>query len=149
MCESSNRMKKFLPFALLTLALALAGCAWTDRHLPWHHDNSAPKTVGSPQPVNNPYPAPVSANPHPAQTPTIVAPDASLVAKVLTVNNVGRFVVLNFPVGRMPRLDQHLFLYRAGLKTAEVKVVGPQQDTSIVADIISGDAQAGDTVRDQ
>ena len=42
-----------------------------------------------------------------------------------------------------------MFLYRSGLKSAEVKIVGPQQDTSIVADIISGDARAGDTVRDQ
>jgi len=57
--------------------------------------------------------------------------------------------VLNFPEGRVPKLEQHLFLYRGGLKTAEVKVVGPQQETSIVADIISGEAQPGDTVRDQ
>jgi hypothetical protein len=68
---------------------------------------------------------------------------------VLTVNNVGRFVVLNFPEGKLPKLDQHLFLYRAGLKVAEVKIVGPQQETSIVADILSGEAQTGDTVRDQ
>lgn len=135
-------MKKLLPVSLLTLAMALSGCAWTGRQMPWHHSTS----TSNPQPASAPQPAPVSAKPH---SPTIVAPDQSLVAKVLTVNTVGRFVVLNFPVGRLPKLDQHLFLYRAGLKTAEVKVVGPQQDTSIVADIISGDAQAGDTVRDQ
>ena len=95
--------------------------------------------------------APVVNRPTPVtpQTPTIVTPDDSLSANVLSVNMIGRFVVLNFPDGRMPKLDQHMFLYRAGLKMAEVKIVGPQQDTSIVADIISGDAQAGDTVRDQ
>jgi hypothetical protein len=49
----------------------------------------------------------------------------------------------------MPKLQQHLFLYRDGLKVAEVKAVGPQQETSIVADIVNGDAQLGDTVRDQ
>jgi hypothetical protein len=49
----------------------------------------------------------------------------------------------------MPRLDQHLFLYRNGLKTAEVKIVGPIYDANIVADILSGEAQAGDTVSDQ
>jgi hypothetical protein len=49
----------------------------------------------------------------------------------------------------MPKLQQTLFLYRAGLKTAEVKVTGPQSESNIVADLVSGEAQAGDTVRDQ
>jgi hypothetical protein len=35
------------------------------------------------------------------------------------------------------------------LKVAEVKITGPQQETSILADIVSGDADLGDTVRDQ
>ena len=100
--------------------------------MPWHHDSTTSK------------PAPAAP-----RRQTIVTPDNSLVAKVLSVNAVGRFVVLNFPEGRVPKLEQHLFLYRGGLKTAEVKVVGPQQETSIVADIISGEAQPGDTVRDQ
>jgi hypothetical protein len=49
----------------------------------------------------------------------------------------------------MPKLEQPLFLYRGGLKVAEVKAVGPQQETSIVADIVSGEPQVGDTARDQ
>jgi hypothetical protein len=49
----------------------------------------------------------------------------------------------------MPKMDQTLFIYRAGLKTAEVRITGPQQDSNIVADLVSGDAQVGDTVRDQ
>ena len=104
--------------------------------MPWHHETTTSKAA----PAKTRKPAP---------TRTIVTPDESLEAKVLTVNTVGRFVVLNFPTGRLPKLDQHMFLYRGGLKTAEVKIVGPQQDTSIVADIISGDAQAGDMVRDE
>jgi len=56
---------------------------------------------------------------------------------------------LNFPSGRMPRLDQHLFLYRGGLREAEVKVVGPQYDYNIVADLLSGEPQVGDLVRDE
>jgi hypothetical protein len=35
------------------------------------------------------------------------------------------------------------------LKVAEVKVTGPQRDNNIVADLVSGDAQVGDEVRDQ
>ena len=57
--------------------------------------------------------------------------------------------MLSFPVGQMPRLDQTLFLYRNGLKVAEVKVTGPQRDNNIVADLVTGDAQVGDEVRDQ
>lgn len=120
-------MKKLFPISLLVLALALPGCAWVKRHAPGHHAAKKPAATSS----------------------TIVTPDESLAAKVLTVNAVGRFVVLNFPEGKMPKMDEHFFLYRGGLKVAEVKIVGPQQDTSIVADILSGDAQDGDTVRDQ
>ena len=123
-------MKKISPILLLAFTLTLPGCAWTKRHLPWHHSAK-------------------TAKPATTASQTIVTPDDSLAAKVLTVNSVGRFVVLNFPEGKMPKLDQHLFLYRGGLKVAEVKIVGPRQETSIVADILSGDAQVSDTVRDQ
>jgi len=79
----------------------------------------------------------------------IITPDFSLAAKVVSVNTVGRFVVLSFPAGGMPQIEQTLFLYRGGLKIAEVRVTGPQQDRNIVADLISGDAQVGDTVSDK
>ena len=85
----------------------------------------------------------------PATPVPIVTPDYSLAAKVISVNTDARFVVLSFPAGQMPKVDQTLFLYRDGLKVAEVRVTGPQQDNDTVADLTSGDAQAGDTVRDQ
>jgi len=77
----------------------------------------------------------------------IITPDMSLAAKVISVNTVGRFVILSFPAEKMPRLQQTLFIYRAGLKVAEVKVTGPQQDNNTVADLVSGEAMVGDTVR--
>jgi hypothetical protein len=97
---------------------------------------------------------------HPAQTakkppaagettPAIVTPDNSLTARVVSFNSAGRFVVLVFPVGQMPNLDQELFLYRNGMKVGEVKVTGPQRDNNIVADLVTGEAQVGDEVRDQ
>jgi len=79
----------------------------------------------------------------------IVTPDNSLKATVVSYNAIGRFVVLGFPIGTMPAIDQTLFLYRDGLKVAEVKITGPQQDNDIVADLVSGDVQVGDEVRDQ
>ena len=79
----------------------------------------------------------------------IVTPDFSLAAKVVSVNLDGRFVVLSFPTSRMPKVEQTLFLYRGGLKVAEVRITGPQSESNIVADLVSGAAQVGDTVRDQ
>jgi hypothetical protein len=79
----------------------------------------------------------------------IITPDTSLTAKVVSYNPTGRFVVLSFPDGRMPAMGQTLFLYREGLKTGEVKISGPQRDNNIVADVTTGDARAGDEVREQ
>jgi hypothetical protein len=88
--------------------------------------------------------APVVARPA-----RIVTPDYSLTAKVISVNAIGRFVILSFPASGMPKLDQTLFLYRGGLKVAEVRVTGPQQENNIVADLIAGEAQVGDTVSEK
>ncbi|MGO8764923.1 MAG: hypothetical protein ACLQSR_07280 [Limisphaerales bacterium] len=82
-------------------------------------------------------------------SPAIVTPDNSLTAKVISYDAVGRFVVLGFPVGEMPKNGDTLFLYRAGLKVGEVKITGPQRNTDIVADVVTGDAQTGDDVRNQ
>jgi len=79
----------------------------------------------------------------------LVTPEHSLTGRVLTYNVAGRFVVLDFPVGKLPALEQKLFVYRQGLKVGEVKVTGPERDTNTVADLVSGEAQKGDEVRDQ
>jgi hypothetical protein len=57
--------------------------------------------------------------------------------------------VLGFPVGQMPKLEQGLFLYREGMKVGEVKITGPQRENNIVADLVTGEAQVGDEVRDR
>ena len=78
-----------------------------------------------------------------------MTPDTSLSAKVIRYNSVGRFVVLSFPVGQMAQLGQTFFIYHAGMKVGEAKITGPQRDNDIVADLTTGDAEAGDDVRDQ
>jgi hypothetical protein len=127
---------KFSTFRVLLLVAMLAnGCAL------FHHRKQPPP------------PAPASAYLAPATPSTtlnpIVTPDNSLTARVASYNATGRFVVLSFPIGRMPAMDQTLFLYRNGLKVGEIKITGPQRDNDIVADLITGTAQAGDEVRDQ
>jgi hypothetical protein len=115
-------MKRFASLSILTSLALLSGCT---------HLKSKP-------PARPAIPA-----------LAVVTPDNSLAGKVVSYNSVGRFVVLNFPSRLMPQTDQRLFLYRAGLRVAEVKVTGPQNDDNTVADLVSGDAQAGDEVRDR
>ena len=117
-------MKLFTLFALLLTGMLVAGCATKKAA---HPETSA--TVAAAQ--------------------TIVNPDASLTAKVASYNAAGHFVVLSFSVGQMPKADQALFLYRAGLKVGEVKITGPQRDNNVVADLVTGEVQVGDEVRDQ
>lgn len=90
-----------------------------------------------------------TAPPAPPAPALIVTPDTSLAGKVVSYDDVGRFVVLQFPTGRLPAVGQNLFLYRAGLKTAQIKISGPQLEDRIVADVVKGNAQPGDEVRDQ
>ena len=79
----------------------------------------------------------------------IVIPENALAGKVLRVNTEGRFVVLNFPIGKLPFIGQRLSIYRHNLKVGGVKVTGPQREDNIVADISTGDAGVGDDVRDR
>src|ERR1039457_4014843 len=93
---------------------------------------------------------PKASAPVPKGPAMIITPDASFAARVISYNEAGRFVVLSFPIRQMPKADQMFFLYRGGLKTGEVKITGPQDDNNnIVADVVAGDAQAGDEVRNQ
>ncbi len=77
-----------------------------------------------------------------------MTPVETLTAKVVSYNEAGRFVVLNFPLAQMPGVERRLFIYRQGAKVGEVKITGPQRDNITVADLISGEAQPGDEVKD-
>lgn len=94
------------------------------------------------EPKKTEKPAPVPDKP-------VVTPDDSLRGQVLTVNFTARFVVIYFNNGKVPIVGRKLFLYRQNLKVAEIRVTGPQQDNSTVADILTGTAQSGDEVREQ
>jgi hypothetical protein len=78
----------------------------------------------------------------------IVTPATGTVGRVTFVNAKARFVVISYPVGDMPALERRLNVYRNGLKVAEVKVTGPTHDTHTAGDILAGDCQTGDEVRE-
>jgi hypothetical protein len=119
-----RQMKKNFRWLMLITGMVAAGCAAKNHQ------------------------AAVAPNAQPIST-AVVTPEAGQTAKVISVNNIGRFVVLNFPAGQLPKLQSSLFLYRAGLKVAEIKITGPEDGNNTVGDLISGDANPGDTVRDE
>jgi hypothetical protein len=115
---------------LCALLIATSGCL--------SHRSKSKQPSGAPI-INGPAP----------NSKVILTPESGLSGRVKTVNPGGRFVVLNFPVGHLPGLEQRLNVYRLGLKTGEVKITGPQYDDNIVGDIIAGEVQPGDEVRDR
>jgi hypothetical protein len=119
-------MKSLMPLTLVIAGMLVAGCLY---HRPARPAKPATSAAAAPQ--------------------AIVTPDNSLTARVVSYNASGRFVVLGFPVGQMPKLEQSLFLYREGMKVGEVKITGPQREDNIVADLVTGEAQVGDEVRDR
>jgi len=129
-------MKFSTPGVLVLVAMLANGCVL------FHHRQAKPAQAAQ----TSAYLAPATPS---ATLNPIVTPDNSLTARVASYNATGRFVVLSFPIGRMPAMDQTLFLYRNGLKVGEVKITGPQRDNDTVADLIAGTAQVGDEVRDQ
>lgn len=78
----------------------------------------------------------------------VVTPDTALTGTVVRVNEVARFVVLNFGLGPVPRAERKLPLYRQGLKVGEVKITGLPRESYIAADIVAGEAKVGDEVRE-
>lgn len=77
-----------------------------------------------------------------------VTPATGVTGKVVHVNPRGRFVVLSYPLGQLPRPERLLNVYRGGLKVGELKVSKEQRDQNVVADITAGEAQVGDVVRE-
>lgn len=124
-------------FSVVLLCAAVgAGCAGTkssDAHDPWRALKSA-----------TPAPARQPAAPRP-----IVTPSNTITARVMSVNVNGGFVVLNFPIGDVPGSGRRLSVYRGGLKVAEVKVGDLKPiGFNVVADILAGECQVADEVRD-
>jgi hypothetical protein len=109
----------------------LAGCSG---------NRSATNTgVRAPQSVGVRTNAPLTVSP---------ATSASPAGRVARVNSGGGFVILTYPLGKLPPLGKHLGVYRNGMKVGELKVCEPQYQQNTAADITAGEAQAGDEARE-
>jgi|ERR1041385_5228200 hypothetical protein len=124
---------------VVLIAMVLAGCASTAPEGP----NAAPTLETAP-----PSKRAAPSDRRRGASPPEVRLDESVSGKVLFVNAALRFLVMDFPVRRLPVLDQRLNVYRNGQKVGQVKVTGPARDTNIAGDITAGEAQPGDEVRE-
>ena len=117
-------MKLFVP-SLLAVLMLFAGCSKTR---PAASKGTAPEIAVKEEPVIRPVTRPIG--------------------RISSVNPVSRFVVITYPSSILPKNEQRLGVYREGRKVGEVKVTGPERDTITAADMVSGDAQIGDEVRE-
>jgi hypothetical protein len=90
---------------------------------------------------------PEGAVPGGAKPKAIITPVAGLAGRVASVNPAYQFVVIAFEGGSAAVPDQKLAVYRANLKVGEVRVSRQQMGRNVVADIVAGEARAGDEVR--
>ena len=115
-------------FLVLLAALALTGC----------RGPSAGKGT-------DPNLAPI---PEDKKSPLIVNPASSIHGRIIRVNPSTRYVIIRYPFGNIPAVDRKFNVYRNGLKVAEIKINDFRRDTNIVADIVVGECQVGDEVRE-
>lgn len=125
--------------AVLLFACLLGGCA-------------PPKPVRQASPaqtkaVRTSSPAVEGARQKTGSKPDVTL-DQAVLGTVVSVNPALRFLVMDFPVRKLPVLEQRLNVYRKGQKVGEVKVTGPGRDTTIAGDITAGEVQVGDEVRE-
>ena len=130
---------RILAIGCLFLVLLSAGCAHKKREA----------TVGSfstlPGVSEATPPAPAS----PGKQSPIVTPENALSGKVVSVNPTARFAVVSFALGKLPAAEQQFSVYRRGLKVGDIRITNQQLNEYIIADILDGDAEAGDEVRNR
>src|SRR5262245_38705406 len=99
-------------FGVLLLACLLSGCALS---------TPEPEARGAQTKTVHPS-RPEEGRRQQKGAPPEVKLDEAVVGMVVAVNPTLRFLVMDFPVRRLPVLEQRLSVYRNGQKVGEVKV---------------------------
>lgn len=89
-------------------------------------------------------PAPGASTAAPAVTPA-----AGHAGRIASVKANLRFVVVDFSLSTVPADGTTLGVFRAGQKVGEIRVTGPTIGSNTAADLVAGEAQAGDEVRER
>lgn len=131
---------RILAIGSLLVILLSTGCA---------HKKRQAAAVGRFSPLPGVSEATPPAPASPGKQSPIVTPENALSGKIVSVNPTARFVVLSFPLGKLPPAEEQFSVYRRGLKVGEVRISNQQLNEYIVADILDGDAEAGDEVRNR
>ncbi len=119
---------------ILILGVLAAGCKSAKKEA-----NSAPASTRR---------ATANMLPGPAERGA-VHPVQAAIGRIIAVREALRFVIVDFGAAKMPKLEQHLFVYRLDQKVAELRVSGPYLGTTVAADVTAGDVREGDLVREQ
>ncbi len=77
-----------------------------------------------------------------------VTPVIPVQGRVVFLNPRLRFVIVDFAFHRLPQLEQRLGVFRSGRRVGEVRISGPADGTRIAADVMAGEADVGDLVRE-
>ena len=80
-------------------------------------------------------------------TNVVMTPATSPMGRIMSVNREGNFAVVSFPIGQLPANGMVFSVYRSGMKTGQLKISGPAQESFTVGDFITGSGQEGDEVR--
>ena len=134
--ELNPRMRAIL--VLLLSCGLLVGCK--------HANPSNPATTTANSPTAGKR---SDKQPAKGQTGNKVAPILGANGKVASVNPNLRFVVIDFALNPVPRVDQRLSVYRQGQKVGELKISAQARNSIVAADITAGEAQVGDEVRSE
>jgi hypothetical protein len=79
--------------------------------------------------------------------PTRATPVIESAGAVASVNPDLRFVVIDFHLNPMPKVEQRMGVYREGLKVGEIRISAQSYQGIVAADIMAGEARVGDMVR--
>src|SRR5579871_1441389 len=122
--------------AALLLVWSLTGCFWRKdgKHQPQYAPIGTSDSNTNAPDTNNVF---------------TITPAQGAIGRVASVNSSLNFVVVTYPIGQLPSVGAQIFVYRNGIRAAELKVSLPQQEDNTVADIVSGNVLVGDEVRDK
>lgn len=77
----------------------------------------------------------------------VIRPLDGSVGRIVRVQSALRFVVVDYRLNQPPAPEQRLAVYREGVRIGELKAGYIRRETTVSADILSGDPQEGDEVR--